>query len=51
MFGKGHVFDEFQYSRPEYRNFYERYMAGEEIKTGWVKKTDYEKDSVETEGL
>ena len=44
MYGKGHVFDEYPYSRPEFRNFYNRYMGGEKINTGWVNESDYEKD-------
>lgn len=46
MFGKGHVFDEYQYSRKEFRNFYNRFMEGEEIPTKWVNESDYEQDSV-----
>lgn len=49
MFGKGHVFDEYEYSRPQFRNFYERYMGGEEINTGWVNDSDYEKNFLDTE--
>jgi N-sulfoglucosamine sulfohydrolase len=44
MFGNGHVFDEYPYFGDASRNFYDRYMKGEEIKAGWVEKTDFEKD-------
>lgn len=26
MFGKGHIFDQYQYANPAQRNFYERFM-------------------------
>ena len=43
IFGKGRVFDEYEYSNTVNKNFYERYMKGEDIKAGWVEKTDFEK--------
>ena len=43
MFGKGHLFDEYEYSNSANKNFYERYMKGEDIKAGWVEKSDFEK--------
>ncbi len=42
MFGKGYIFDEYPYSNPEHRNFYERHMKGEKIHTGWVNDSDFE---------
>jgi N-sulfoglucosamine sulfohydrolase len=42
MFGKGHIFDEYEYADVRSRNFYERYMSGEDIKAGWVNKSDFE---------
>jgi N-sulfoglucosamine sulfohydrolase len=47
MFGKGHIFDEYKYSGATSVNFYERYMAGEDIKAGWVNESDFEKDFYE----
>jgi len=43
MFGKGYIFDEYPYADKANVNFYERYMKGEKLKTGWVNKTDFEK--------
>lgn len=42
IFGKGRIFDEYEYSNKD-KNFYERYMKGEDIKAGWVEKSDFEK--------
>ncbi|MCF6357912.1 MAG: sulfatase, partial [Draconibacterium sp.] len=42
MFGNGHMFDEYLYSNKSDRNFYERYMNGENTRAGWVSKTDFE---------
>jgi N-sulfoglucosamine sulfohydrolase len=44
MFGNGHIFDEYSYANENNRDFYTRYMNGEEIKTGWVNPTDFEPD-------
>jgi hypothetical protein len=44
MFGKGDVFDRYEYANPEQRNFYERFMRGEKMKAGWVLETDFEKE-------
>ncbi|MEX2594546.1 MAG: sulfatase [Anditalea sp.] len=44
MFGKGHIFDEYEYAGAASKNFYDRYMNGEEMKAGWVNETDFEKD-------
>jgi N-sulfoglucosamine sulfohydrolase len=46
MFGKGHIFDQYEYANPEQRNFYERYMRGEKLKAGWVSESDFEKEPV-----
>jgi len=43
MFGKGDIFDKYEYSNTVNKNFYERYMKGEDIKARWVEKTDFEK--------
>lgn len=43
MFGKGSIFDKYPYGESRVKNFYERYMKGEKIATGWVNDTDFEK--------
>lgn len=48
MFGKGYIFDEYEYAGG-LRNFYERYMSGEEIQAGWVNESDFEKDFQEND--
>lgn len=42
MEGKGHIFEEYIYSNPGTRNFYERYMKGEKLRAGWVNPSDFE---------
>jgi arylsulfatase A-like enzyme len=42
MFGEGGVFDRYPYSSPATDHFYERYMAGEKVKAGWVSPSDFE---------
>lgn len=44
MFGNGGVFEAFPYAEPGIRNFYERFMSGEKMRTGWVEPSDFEKD-------
>ncbi len=41
MFGKGYVFDEYEYSGAV-KGFYERYMSGEKVEANWVNKSDFE---------
>lgn len=43
MFGNGAVFD--NYTPDRNVNFYERYMRGEKVKSGWINDTDFEKKS------
>ncbi|MEM9480462.1 MAG: sulfatase [Verrucomicrobiota bacterium] len=43
MLGKGAVFDDYPYASEKWRGFYERFVAGEEMKAGWVNDTDFEK--------
>jgi hypothetical protein len=43
MDGKGEVFDNYVHANKGHVGFYERFMAGEKLKTGWVNDTDYEK--------
>jgi arylsulfatase A-like enzyme len=42
MFGEGDVFDKYPYSNPGSDRFYERYMAGEQVRAGWVRPSDFE---------
>lgn len=46
MFGRGYIFDQYQYANPEQRNFYERFMRGEKLKAGWVNESDFEKEPI-----
>jgi hypothetical protein len=45
MFGKGDIFDTYSYSEDN-RNFYNRVMAGEKLKAGWINETDIEKNKI-----
>lgn len=42
MFGKGVVFDGYQYAEPRFQNFYNRFMKGEKLDANWVNETDFE---------
>lgn len=44
MAGYGHLYE--QYPGADIRNFYERYMAGEKFKLGWVNETDFETELI-----
>jgi arylsulfatase A-like enzyme len=39
--GNGDIFDNYPY-QGEVQNYYNRYMAGEKVKAGWVNETDYD---------
>mgnify|MGYP004331577239 CR=1 FL=1 len=43
MLGLGDVFDQCPYSGENVKDYYNRYMGVEEIKTHWVNATDFEK--------
>ena len=43
MEGKGDIFDHYLHANKGHVGFYERFMAGEKLKTGWVNDSDYEK--------
>ena len=43
VMGKGDIFDQYPYSGEKVKNFYNRFMSGEEIPTHWVNRTDFEK--------
>ncbi len=45
MQGFGNVYE--KYLGAEVNGFYERFMKGEKIKTGWVEKTDFEKGMID----
>ena len=47
VLGRGHVFDEYLYSSPATRSFYERYMKGEKVRAGWVNASDFEKEPID----
>lgn len=47
MHGNGSVFDGYRYANEGTRNFYERYMGGEELRAGWVDKSDFEQQPLE----
>jgi hypothetical protein len=47
MSGQGHIFDEYTYAQKNVRGFYERYMNGEKMNTGWVNDSDYEKNMLD----
>jgi hypothetical protein len=49
MLGNGHLFDEYVYADERHRGFYERFMAGEEIRAGWVNPSDFEEGPLEEE--
>jgi hypothetical protein len=42
MFGQGHIFDEYLSANKNERDFYNRFMKGENPRAGWVNKTDFE---------
>ena len=41
ILGNGSVFDTYKYADLKNQNFYERYMSGESLPTGWVNASDY----------
>lgn len=46
MFGKGAIFDQYEYANREQVHFYERFLRGEKLKAGWVNETDFEKEPI-----
>ena len=44
--GEGAIFDQYLHANKGSVGFYERFMAGEKIPTGWVNPTDFEKGPV-----
>jgi arylsulfatase A-like enzyme len=46
MSGGGDEFDKYPYADETGRDFYNRFMKGEELKAGWVNPTDFEKEEI-----
>ena len=42
ILGHGEVFDHYIYAEERSRNFYERFMAGEDVRAGWINQGDIE---------
>ncbi len=47
ILGNGDIFDLYPYAEKQYRNYYNRFMSGEKIWAGWVKRSDYEEEVME----
>lgn len=47
VLGNGAVFDTYEYADNATQGFYERYMAGEDVKAGWVNTSDFEAEPLE----
>jgi hypothetical protein len=47
ILGNGQIFDEYIYADEKHRNFYDRFMAGEEIQAGWVNSSDFEESPLD----
>jgi N-sulfoglucosamine sulfohydrolase len=45
MFGYGHIYE--QYPGAVYNGFYEKFVRGEKLKTGWVSSTDFETRAID----
>lgn len=43
MLGYGEIFDKYEYADPSGVNFYERFLNGEKLNSGWVNLSDFEK--------
>ena len=43
ILGNGDIFDNYEYAGAV-RNYYNRYMSGEDVPAGWVNETDYDPD-------
>ena len=49
LLGRGAEFDRYPYADTTGRGFYERFMAGEELRAGWVEPTDFEPEPIPEE--
>lgn len=47
ILGKEEILEAYIYSGENVRDFYNRFMAGEEMKAGWVNESDFETEAVE----
>ncbi len=47
ILGNGDDFDQYLYSNESDRNFYERFMSGEDARAGWVNDSDFEKEKLD----
>ena len=47
LLGNAQVFDQYQYAQEKMRGFYDKYLSGDMPSTGWVNKSDYEKELIE----
>ena len=45
--GYGHLYEQYPPAQPQYRGFYEKYMAGQKEPTDWVNESDYEKKPID----
>jgi hypothetical protein len=43
MLGRGAIFDDYKHANPAHVGFYERFISGDRLQTGWVSPSDYEK--------
>lgn len=46
VIGNGDVFDQYIYAEERNRDFYNRYMKGEDMKAGWINQSDIEKEPI-----
>jgi N-sulfoglucosamine sulfohydrolase len=37
----------YEYAQPAQRDFYNRFMAGEDLRAGWINQTDIEKEKLD----
>ncbi|MHC4996324.1 MAG: sulfatase family protein, partial [Planctomycetota bacterium] len=47
ILGRGYYFDQIIYQDKGTTNFYNRFMKGEELRAGWVNKSDFEREPIE----
>ena len=47
IMGNGKIFQDYKYAQEATRNFYNRVMAGEELRAGWINQTDIEKERLD----
>jgi len=49
MKGEGDLFDNYEYAHSNSKNFYQRYMQGEDVKAAWVNASDFQTETYQTE--